>query len=328
MGTEVVGDHDLAFPEGRDKAVATYPAKRAVVIAPSNRISGPTPSRVRAATTVLFSPQLAGPSRERADHAAPRRGSGCRPGGSGLIQEDQILGAERRHVLAPGGPLRLVPFPCPQRLFFRVHPSRVSARLIVAVLTSTPDCSCHQEHCSSNVASARSARRAGSASMTAFIFTAGGPAPASAPTRPSPASAAATARYSTPTPQTSPPRRHVASRSPPPAPPVPADPLSTASCSKLDGTINLGASRCTTLSTLTTQTLPTADDVGTSGEPALSTGVLMTLAMAHGYPRLPLKRGVSVAEGERAWRTFTRGADSISLGWQPTPRERPGETIR
>lgn len=35
----------------------------------------------------------------------------------------------------------------------------------------------------------------------------------------------------------------------------------------------------------------------------------MTVAMRHGCPRLPLKPGVTVAEGYTAWRTFTRDAD-------------------
>ena len=49
------------------------------------------------------------------------------------------------------------------------------ARLIVAVLTSTPDASRHQEHCSANVASARSASRSGSVATSASVFTATGP---------------------------------------------------------------------------------------------------------------------------------------------------------
>ena len=51
----------------------------------------------------------------------------------------------------------------------------MSARLIVAVLTSAPASSRHQEQCSSNVASACSARRPGSAASNAFVFTATGP---------------------------------------------------------------------------------------------------------------------------------------------------------
>ena len=49
------------------------------------------------------------------------------------------------------------------------------ARLIVAVLTATPDASRHQEQCSSNVASACSASRSDSAAITASVFTAAGP---------------------------------------------------------------------------------------------------------------------------------------------------------
>ena len=59
-------------------------------------------------------------------------------------------------------------------VFFRVQSSRVSARLIIAVLTSTPDTSRHQQQCSSKVASARSAKRSGRAAIRACVFTAGG----------------------------------------------------------------------------------------------------------------------------------------------------------
>jgi len=51
----------------------------------------------------------------------------------------------------------------------------VSARLLVAVLTPTPDASRHQAQCSSNVASACSTSRSGNAAITASVFTATGP---------------------------------------------------------------------------------------------------------------------------------------------------------
>ena len=51
----------------------------------------------------------------------------------------------------------------------------MSARLIVAVLTLTPDVSRHQAHCSANGASACLTRRSGSASINASVFTATGP---------------------------------------------------------------------------------------------------------------------------------------------------------
>ena len=59
--------------------------------------------------------------------------------------------------------------------FFRVHVRAVIARLIVAVLTSPPVRSCHQEQCSSSVASACSTSRSGSAASSASRLTAGGP---------------------------------------------------------------------------------------------------------------------------------------------------------
>jgi hypothetical protein len=41
--------------------------------------------------------------------------------------------------------------------------------------------------------------------------------------------------------------------------------------------------------------------------------MLMTVGHYHGYPRLPLKPGVSIAEGATHWRTFTRDADPDML---------------
>jgi hypothetical protein len=51
----------------------------------------------------------------------------------------------------------------------------VIARLIVAVLTSPPVVSCHQEQCSSSGASACSAKRAGSAAINASRLIGDGP---------------------------------------------------------------------------------------------------------------------------------------------------------
>ena len=166
MRAEIVGDRRPGPGAALARGSAGYsPTKRAVVIAPSNRSSGPMPSRVRAATTVLFSPRLAGAVAYAAGHAAPGHRSACTPGGCRSHPGRPDPPAERRHLLPPGRARRLVPLARPYGLFFRVWSSRVSARLIVAVLTATPDASCHQEQCSSNVASARSASRSGSAAM-------------------------------------------------------------------------------------------------------------------------------------------------------------------
>jgi len=40
----------------------------------------------------------------------------------------------------------------------------------------------------------------------------------------------------------------------------------------------------------------------------------MTVGHYHGYPLLRLRPGASIAEGYRAWRTFTRDADDAMLG--------------
>jgi hypothetical protein len=57
----------------------------------------------------------------------------------------------------------------------RVHPSRASARLIVAVLTPQPDASRHQEQWSASVASACPTSRSGSAACKPAVFTATDP---------------------------------------------------------------------------------------------------------------------------------------------------------
>jgi hypothetical protein len=70
-----------------------------------------------------------------------------------------------------------------------------------------------------------------------------------------------------------------------------------------------------TLSTLTTHADPPHDDRPSDvARIVVNPGVLMTLGMVHGYPRLPLKPGLSVAEGQRAWRTFTRSSGQDGLG--------------
>lgn len=57
-------------------------------------------------------------------------------------------------------------------------------------------------------------------------------------------------------------------------------------------------------------------------------GMLMTMGHYHGYPRLPFKPGVSIAEGDIAWRTFTRtapadmlalAAEAARLTWSDDP---------
>jgi hypothetical protein len=72
----------------------------------------------------------------------------------------------------------------------------------------------------------------------------------------------------------------------------------------------------TTLSTLTTQPVD-APNAGTPTEPraqpTVNRGMLMTVGHYHGYPPLRLKPGVAIAEGYRAWRTFSRDSAEIWL---------------
>jgi hypothetical protein len=176
MGPQVVGDDDLPRPERRSEAVADVALEAS---------AGHPPVKAEHRADPIQS--------QRRDHGlvlalvARRRGNGAlsarRPGvrrrvaqmTARLVEEDQILWPDRLEFPPPGGPRRLVPFARRQPLFLRVQPSRVRARLIVAVLTSTPELSRHQEHCSANVASARSASRSGNAASSAAVFTATGP---------------------------------------------------------------------------------------------------------------------------------------------------------
>ncbi len=92
-----------------------------------------------------------------------------------LIQEDQVGCRDRDHRGSLGFPRGRVLLGGPQHPFLRVQPSRVSARLTVAVLTSTPVTSRDQEHCSARVASERAASRSGNAATNASVFTATDP---------------------------------------------------------------------------------------------------------------------------------------------------------
>ncbi len=84
-----------------------------------------------------------------------------RPGGAGgqrgvdtgLVEEDELVGILPNHVRPPLLPGVLVPLGGHQRLFFQVHPSRASIRLMVAGLTCTPWLAAHTAHCCSSVAS-------------------------------------------------------------------------------------------------------------------------------------------------------------------------------
>jgi hypothetical protein len=90
----------------------------------------------------------------------------------------------------------------------------------------------------------------------------------------------------------------------------------------------------TTLSTLTTRSVDT-QKAGTptelGGQPTVNRGMLMTVGHYHGCPLLRLKPGVSIAEGYRAWRTFTRDAaetwlalavDAVRAAWNDDPMSR------
>src|SRR5207248_2782355 len=61
--------------------------------------------------------------------------------GATLIDDDELSGVQVLDLFSPSCSCLLVAFRGTQRLFFRVQPSRLIARLIVDVLTCTPWCS-------------------------------------------------------------------------------------------------------------------------------------------------------------------------------------------
>jgi hypothetical protein len=63
--------------------------------------------------------------------------------GATLIENDELAGVQLLEVCSPGGSGLFVAFSATQRLFFRVQPTRLIARLMVDVLTATPCCSSH-----------------------------------------------------------------------------------------------------------------------------------------------------------------------------------------
>ena len=176
VGFELVGDDDLARSEGRSEDVPDLPLEargghrpvepqqRAEAAERQRREHGLVLPAVAGGRSVRPFPTRSPGMRRRVPQVAAR-----------LIQEDQVLGGDRYRRLAPGGALGLVALARRQRLFFRVQSSRVSARLIVDGLTSSPDTAYHQVHCSASVASACVARRAGNAAANPRVLTAGRP---------------------------------------------------------------------------------------------------------------------------------------------------------
>jgi hypothetical protein len=73
---------------------------------------------------------------------------------AGFIKEDQLAGREGGNLGTPTLTHGRLLLARPQRLSSRFHPSWVSARLIVAVLTSKPETPRHHALCSASVASA------------------------------------------------------------------------------------------------------------------------------------------------------------------------------
>ena len=173
---EIVGDDDLAWAQGRREDmldVALEASGGHGAIEPHQRTK--SVERQGGEHGLVLAPVLLG---HRMRPLATRRPGPTRSESlvaAGLIQPDPGCRVDAGGEFGPGASLRLIAFARRQCLVFRVQPSRVSARLIVAVLTSTPDCSAHQAHCSANVASACVPKRSGSAATTAFIFTASGP---------------------------------------------------------------------------------------------------------------------------------------------------------
>src|SRR6266851_3818644 len=73
--------------------------------------------------------------------------------GATLIDDDELAGIQMLELFSPGCSGLFVAFSGAQRLFFRVQPTRLIARLMVDVLTATACCSCHIWQWASNVAS-------------------------------------------------------------------------------------------------------------------------------------------------------------------------------
>src|SRR5215216_2933216 len=176
VGAQVVGDDHLPRPEGRGEDVADVTFEARPGHAAVEPQQGPNPVEGDRRDDGLVLARVARGGRVGTLPAwRPRMRRGVAEVTARLIQEDQVGRRDRRDPRAPGVPRGRVLLTGPQRLFLRVHPSRVSARLIVAVLTSAPETSRHQEHCSAKVASERAARRSGKATTRGSVFTATGP---------------------------------------------------------------------------------------------------------------------------------------------------------
>lgn len=167
VGAEVIGDDDLAGPEGWREDVADVPLEAVSRHRPieAHRRADASERQGREDGLVLALVPWRRGVRPLAAWCAGMRRRVAKVT-AGLVKPDPGGWIDLRGEPAPCVPQRFLAFARTHRLFFRVHPRAVIARLIVAALTAIPDVSSHQEQCSSSVASAWVVRRAGSAAAS------------------------------------------------------------------------------------------------------------------------------------------------------------------
>src|SRR5687768_7104671 len=176
VSPEVVGDDDLAGPQGRGQDVADVALEATGRHRPVEPEGRADPSEREGGEHGLVLALVSGRRGVRPLPArCARMGGGVPQVAAGLIEPDPGGRIDHGGEPAPSPPHDALAFARAQRLFFRVHSKAVIARLIVAVLTSVSAVSRHQAQCSSSVASACSASRAGNASSSASRLIAGGP---------------------------------------------------------------------------------------------------------------------------------------------------------
>src|SRR5690348_12760139 len=116
---------------------------------------------------------------DRAIHPLSARGP-CIEGREGnvratFVDKDQALDWEERGEVVPRRPISLVPLGGTHLFFFRVQPRRAIARLILAVLTSTPWEPAHNWQCCSRVKSSWATNWAGRSASKLAPFLGGRP---------------------------------------------------------------------------------------------------------------------------------------------------------
>lgn len=138
MHVEVVHDHDLSRPEGRDQHLLNVGLEESAVDGPVDDDARANPVHRAGGKQREVGGVVAGRGAETA--LIVRRttvAAGQRQIRAGLIEKDEPIGGAEGDEMVPDPALCIIPFTGTHRPFFRVNPARRMARLMVIELSFT-----------------------------------------------------------------------------------------------------------------------------------------------------------------------------------------------